>query len=249
MSSAPTPTRPIRRRLTGLLPIVAILLGGPLVSFAGATGASLTGGAGYDYYAGPGGQTTRILSGTGAADFGTFSPSLGLARFDDSQAGQGVSVAGSLGAALGTSTWLHSSVTRYIGDSSFRAWRFKLGPSFDLPGGHSFGIYFSHYSDDSSNTSNGVAAEYGVPLRQNLTGRATGSYASAQGQGSGLAMFGLTWSPAHHLELSGDVGVGQSGAGANGAFPSKKAKHNASTATSSNPASAAGEVAVRVTFP
>jgi len=105
------------------------------------------------------------------------------------------------------------------------------------------------YSDDSSNTSNGVIAEFETPLRENLAGRASGSYSSAEGQGSGQAAVGLSWTPIHHLELSGDLGLAQSGAGATGAFPSKKAKRMASTGASTNPASATEELAVHVTFP
>jgi len=211
--------------------------------------ASVTGSAGYDYYAGPAGQTTRSVSGTGVADFGRVNSSLGLVRFDDSQAGQGVSVVGSLGASVGASIWLHAAASRYIGDSAYRAWRLKLGPSFDLSGGRSLGVYFSHYNDDSSNTSSGLIAELGTPLRENLTGRATAAYASAQGQGSGQATIGLSWTATHHVELSGDAGLAQAGAGSSGAFPSKKVKRNAATGALSNPASATAELALRVTFP
>lgn len=241
--------RPAWRPSTAASLAMAIVLGAQFVPTASTMATVLAGTAGYDYYAGPGGQTTRSFSGTGAADFGTVRSSLGLVRFDDSQVGEGVSVMGSLGASLGASTWLQTMISRYIGDSNYRAWRLRLGPSFELPGAHSLGIYLSHYSDDSSNTSNGLAAEFGARLRENVVGRVTGSYARAKGQGSGQAAVGLNWTLVHHLEFEGDVGAGQSGAGANGAFPSKKAKHNASTETASNPVSLTGELAVRVTFP
>ncbi len=243
---------PKRRRGVSLLPAAAILL---LVAIplpaTGVAATALSASAGYDYYAGPSDQTTRSFSGVGAADFGRFSSSLGLTRFDDSEAGLGWSVVGAGAASLGGPTWLHASATRYIGDATFRAWRFKVGPSFDLAGGSNLGVYFSHFSDDSSNTSNSAIVEFGMPMGANLVGRATGSYGRAQDQGSGQASLGATWTAIPHLELSGDVGVAQSGSGAAGAFPStKKAKKNAgATTTTSNPASGTAEVAVRFTFP
>ena len=236
-----------------LLAAAAILL---LVALAlpatGVADTALSGSAGYDYYAGPSDQTTRSFSGVGAADFGRFNASLGLAHFDDSQAGLGWSVAGSGAASLGGTAWVHGSVTRFVGDTTYRAWRFKVGPAFDLAGGSNLGVYFSHYSDDSSNTSNSVIAEFGMPMGANLVGRATGSYGRAQDQGSGQASVGATWTAVPHFELSADVGVAQSGSGAAGAFPStKKAKKNAgpSTTSASLPASGTAEVAVRFTFP
>ena len=246
--------RPTNRpgRSAPLLPAAAILL---LVALplpaTGVAETALSGSAGYDYYAGPSDQTTRSFSGVGAADFGRFSSSLGLTHFDDSQAGRGWSVAGAGAASLGGPTWIHGSVTRFIGDATYRAWRFKVGPSFDLAGGSNLGVYFSHYSDDSSNTSNSAIAEFGIPMGANLVGRAAGSYGRAQDQGSGQASVGATWTAIPHLELSADLGVAQSGSGAAGAFPStKKAKKNAGPATStSNPASGTAEVAVRFTFP
>jgi hypothetical protein len=245
-----TPIPP--RRRAPRLPAVAILL---LVALplpaAGVAAPALSGSAGYDYYAGPSDQTTRSFSGVGAADFGRFNSSLALTRFDDSEAGRGWSVTGAGAASLGGPTWLHGMATRYIGDATYRAWRLKVGPSFDLAGGSSLGIYFAHYSDDSSNTSNSAIAEFGMPLGANLIGRAAGSYGRAQDQGSGQASVGATWTPAHHLELSADLGVAQAGSGAAGAFPSsKKVKKTAGPSTSTSiPASGTAEVAVRFTFP
>lgn len=230
--------------------VAVAILGAQLVVPSCRAGVPVSGSAGYDYYAGPGGQTTRSLTGLAAAQLGRLSPSFALIRFDDSRVGKGVGLAGAVGVSAGGTTSLHAVATRYVGDETYRAWRFKVGPAFDLPGGRSLGIYFSHYSDDSSSTSNGVIAEFEAPLRERLIGRATGSIASAEGRNSGQGSIGLTWNPVHHLELTGDVGIAQSGAGAAGAFPSKKMKHNGSTTSgTNNPVFATAEVGLRVTFP
>ncbi len=242
---------PAGRRVPLLRAAAILLLVALPLPAAGIAAAAFSGSAGYDYYAGPSDQTTRSFSGVGAADFGRFNAALGLTRFDDSQAGHGWSVLGAGAASLGGPTWLHGSVTRYVGDETYRAWRFKVGPAFDLPGGSSLGIFFAHYSDDSSNTSNSAIAEFSLPMGANLVGRATGSYGRAQDQGSGQASVGATWTAIPHLELAADLGVAQSGSGAAGAFPStKKVKKSAGPTTStSNPASGTAELAVRFTFP
>ncbi len=244
---------PTPGRRAPLLPAAAILL---LVALplpaTGVAETALSGSAGYDYYAGPSDQTTRSFSGVGAADFGRYNASLGLTRFYDSEAGHGWSVIGAGAASLGGPAWLHASATRFIGDATYRAWRFKVGPAFDLAGGSNLGVYFSHYSDDSSNTSNSGIVEFAMPMGANFVGRATGSYGRAQDQGSGQASLGASWTAIPHVELSADLGVAQSGSGAAGAFPStKKAKKNAgpSGTSTSNPASGTAELAVRFTFP
>jgi hypothetical protein len=239
--------------------VLLLLLLGLATAPAAAPGASVSGIAGYDTYSGPGGETTRSLIGGVTAERDPLSGLALLTRFDDSVQGKGVGLTGGLGVAAGARVALHAFATRYIGDTTYRAWRWKVGPIFALPGSRTLGLYFLHYSDDSSATSSAFTAEFAASLRENLTGRASGSYGSWDGQGQGQASLGLTWDAVKHLELAADVGLAQSGAGALGAFPSRKPKGGPSrgpggggavpAASSGNPVSGTAELAARVTFP
>lgn len=249
-----TAPRPVRH---AALQVGVLFLFGLTAAPAPARGASVSGIAGYDTYSGPGGETTGSLIGGVSAGRGPLSGLALVTRFDDSVQGKGVGLTGGLGVAAGARAAIHAFATRYIGDATYRAWRWKVGPVFALPGGRTLGLYFLHYSDDSNATSSAFTAEFAAPLRANLTGRAAGSYGSWDGLGWGQASLGLTWDAVKHLELAADVGLAQSGAGALGAFPSRKPK-DATTrgpggggpvATSGNPVSGTLELAARVTFP
>ena len=166
---------------------------------------------GYDYYDGVDGQITRgVVAAVGASFAGT-QASLAGVRYDDSDAGKGTSITAGMGVPAGLLITLRAQATRFVGDGSHRAWRAKVGPQVGLPGGRTVSIMYSHYEDNQETTSNGAILETEIPLVEGLTARANASYATAQGVRGTQGAVGLGWKLAPHLELSGEVGVAQSG--------------------------------------
>jgi hypothetical protein len=178
---------------------------------------------GYDHYAGPFGQQTDGV--LGAVVMGAAGADLTLAgvRYDDTTIGPGTSVTGGVGVPLAAVAMLRVTGTRFINDDSFRAWRAKVGPQFNLPRGRSVSLSYAHYQDNLAAHSNGVIAEAATPLVARLTGKATTSYATTpQGPSALQGSVGLGWSPVRRFELSGEVGVARNAAGAAGQpFPAR----------------------------
>lgn len=185
--------------------------------------APLTALGGYDHYEGPFGQRTDGV--LGALVVGAAGGDLTLAgvRYDDTTIGPGYSVTGGVGVPLATVAMVRLTGTRFINDDSFRAWRAKVGPQFNLPGSRSVTLSYAHYQDNLATRSNGVIAEASTPLLAHLSGKATTSYATTpQGPSALQGSIGLGWSPIRRLELSGEVGIARNAAGAAGQpFPAK----------------------------
>ena len=185
----------------------------------------LTVGGGYDYYSGPADQTTRSAIGVVGVALGLAgSASLIGMRYDDTHAGEGWGLTAGVGVPVLPELILRAFGTRFEGDESFRAWRLKVGPQLGLPAGQSLSAYYSHYDEEGGAKSDGISAELAMPLVERLTGRATASYATSEGLGSGQGSIGLSWTPLHALELSGDVGLASGGASATQPFPSRRAR-------------------------
>jgi hypothetical protein len=174
----------------------------------------LSAGGGFDYYSGPGNQIDRSVLATVGAGLGpTGNVALTALHYDDSRIGNGKGAIVGIGLPLIPSTSLHAWGARFVGDGSFRAWRVKAGPQVGLPMHVNGGIYYLHYEDNLGDQSNGAIAELGVPLVSGLSGRASVSLATVPNDlKSTEGMVGLSWSPIHSLELSGDVGLARNGA-------------------------------------
>jgi hypothetical protein len=170
-------------------------------------------GAGLEYYAGPGNQTTRSALVTAGVGIGTAgNAGLGLLRYDDSIVGAGSGVIGTVGFPFVPSTTFQLTGARFVGDESFRGWRVKAGPRISIPPGASLGLYYTHYQDNADGTQNGVVGEASVPFVAGVGLRASAAYANVgedvtASQGS----IGVAWSPIHFVELSGEAGLARNG--------------------------------------
>ena len=170
-------------------------------------------GGGYDYYSGPGGETTRSGLAIGAIELGP-GGSLTLAgmRYDDSIVGEGNAFMLGAGFPFVPLTSMRVWGTRFIGDESYRAWRVKGGPMATLPSGATLGLYFQRWQDNVDFRSNAVIAEASVPVIQHFTARGSAAWASLPSDlDAAQGTVGLAWSPLRVLELSAEVGVARNG--------------------------------------
>src|SRR2546422_7849324 len=137
---------------------------------------------GYDYSSGPGGVVSRGILGIAALGLGDRGlATAAVTRFDDGQVGTGTGVTGGLAIAAGSSTFLRAWASRYTGEASYSAWRLKAGPQLGLPHSAKLGLYYAHDEDNAATRSNALAAEFDVPIVEDVTGRASASYARQSG--------------------------------------------------------------------
>jgi len=201
---------------------------------------TLSGGGGFDYYSGAGGQITRSVDAWVEDRIGAGSVSLEGSRFDDTIVGSGLSYGAGIGVPVAPRWRLRASGTRYVGDGSFSGWRLKAGPQLHVPSGETAGFYVSHYDDNMQGASTALTVSLAVPQGPSLSLRANAGYAAAASAHGPQATVGASWIPIRHLELSGDFGFVQSGLGVAGAFPSKHARDLA------QPAQPSAEIGVRL---
>ena len=186
---------------------LGLLIATHMVS-APAHAASLTAVGGYDHYAGAAGQRTD--GAVGALVLGVAGGDLMVAgvRYDDSTIGPGTSLTAGVGVPVLGGAKLRVAGTRFLGDDSFRAWRAKIGPQLNLPGGRTLTLSYQRYQDNQSSHSNGAIAEATTPVMERLGAKASASYATVmEGPAAVQGSVGLSWSPIAHLELSGEVGA------------------------------------------
>ncbi len=214
--------REVSNRLSPATGVVASLALMAAPTFATSVqAASVAGVAGYEYYDGPGSQLTRGALGAVVVELSGVETSLGGVRYDDSFSGQGVSVTGGLGVPLRSEVMFRAQGTRFVGDEIYRAWRAKVGPQLNMPGGQTMLLWYSHYEDNQDFASDGAILESEIPLRDKLTAKLNGAYATAgQGVRSFQGAVGLGWRMVPHVELSGEVGLARNGFAAAGAGPS-----------------------------
>jgi len=208
MRSRFTPRLPelLRRGTVSLIAALAI----PACAGAG----TLSGSLGLESSAGSRGPSTR-----GATALGTLAlpagPDFTLAatRFDDGEVGLGTGAVGALGVPLAPTARLRGQATRIIGDGGFRAWRFKAGPQFVMPGGSSLQLSYLRFEDNQGVRSDGAALESVVPVSDQLSARLNASFATLPQDLKGTtATAGLAWTPVRWLELSGEAGAARNGA-------------------------------------
>src|SRR5262249_30233199 len=145
---------------------------------------------------------------------------LAALRYDDTNIGIGNAYVAGVGVPVFATATVRAWGTRYVGDETFRGWRVKAGPQFTVPAGPTFGLYYSHYEDNAEGKSDGATGELTMPLVAGLNGRATATHASAPGQPASTAgTIGLSYSPLHALELSGEVGLARGNAASQAAPP------------------------------
>jgi hypothetical protein len=215
---------------------------------------------GFDHYATASGQTTDGI--LGAVVLGAAGGDLTLAalRFDDSDAGRGFSYTGGLGLPVAPMVMLRLAGTRFIGDGDLRAWRFKAGPQFTLPGGRTLTVSYAHTRNQLGARSNAGMAEAAIPLVPRLAGRASASIASAsQGAAVLQGSLGLGVTVAPHVEISGEAGLlngeagatgpGSGGGGLLGGLPLVGGGNNGGSGTTTRSTYGTLSLGVRVTWP
>ena len=175
---------------------------------------------GYDHYATAAGQTTDGILGAVVLGAGGGDVTLAAVRFDDSDAGRGFSVTGGVGFPVAPMMMLRFAGTRFVGDDELRAWRFKAGPQFTIPGGRTLTVSYAHYRNHLGGRSNAGIAEAAIPLVPRLSGRASASVSSAPQSAAVLqGALGLGVTVAPHVEISGEAGLLNGEAGATGSGP------------------------------
>ena len=200
------------------LRVVSLLaLAGCLAWPAGAGAGPVAAVGGFDHYAVASGQTTNGILGAVVVGAAGADVTLAAVRFDDSDAGQGFSYTGGVGLPVAPMMTLRLAGTRFVGEDDLRAWRFKAGPQFTLPGGRTLTVSYAHYRNQLGARSNAGMAEAVIPLVPRLAGRASASIASVQ-QGAAVAQgsLGLGVTVAPHVEISGEAGLLNGEAGATG---------------------------------
>lgn len=228
------------RRLASLVLVIATTIATAQSSEAARNwGAS----AGVDWSRGPGDQETRdAVAGIGFGVGPAAIVTLGGMRYDDRAAGTGSGFTAGLAFPAEAPAQMRASVTRFLGDESFRAWRTQVGPRLQLPTGASLGVLWSRQRDETQAGSDGVVAELTVPLVPQWKGRASAGYAAAtDGLAGAQGALGLAWSPAPGIELSGEMGLAQGGAPSGLAAPARRSPLPLIGGAQGNPGSAGSE--------
>ena len=210
----PRTSEPSLRRIVSALALAACL-----ACTAPAAAGPVSAVGGFDHYATASGQTTDGVLGAVVLGAAGSDVTVAAVRFDDSDAGRGLSYTGALGLPVAPMMTLRLAGTRFIGDGDLRAWRFKAGPQFTLPGGRSLTVSYAHFRNHLGARSNAGIAEAATPLVPRLSGRASASIASTpQGAAVLQGSLGLGVAVASHVEISGEAGLlnGEAGATAPG---------------------------------
>ncbi len=196
---------------------VIALLG--LLGVAPATAATLGVGGGIDYATGPGDQTTRSALGLVRLN-ARMRLTLGVMRYDDTVAGGGNAAIGIVDMPLAEPARVQVAVTRFIGDETYRACRFKTGPIFALPLGRSLGIQYVHFEQQDGIRGDGVVGELSVPINDCVAAHGVASWASITGPSAATqGALGLTYSPEAHVAITGELGLGRNASVTTSAVP------------------------------
>jgi hypothetical protein len=181
-------------------------------------------GAGYDYQSGPGARTTQGALGFVVVPVRRAALTLAACRYLDSQDENGMSGTAGLMAPVRAGVSARGELSRLVGDASYRAWRFRLGPQIDLAGGAWVFPYYLRNEDNRSATLDALGLDASLSLAPRLAAQAGLSYATRYGDsphGQGTA--GFLWVPMSRLQLLAQAGVGRndllvtrSGAGGGG---------------------------------
>jgi hypothetical protein len=178
----------------------------PSIGLAGTLG----GGAGIDYASGTGGRMTKDVLAFGVVTdrLGDFTAA--VARFDDANAGPGVSGFANAGAAL--SPRVHARVigARMIGDGSYRAWRIRAGPEIVLARSMLLGVFYARSDDNIDGDTRAIGGELSVPLRPDIAAQGGAAYGRVPGGANGAqGTLDVTWNATRRFQVLAGVGLGQ----------------------------------------
>lgn len=171
---------------------------------------AVSGGAGFDYQAGPSRQSYRSALLFAAAERGAGDLTLAAIRFGDSRLGPGLGAFANAGVAVAPSLRLRGIGLRTIGDRTYRAWRWRLGPELRLKSGATLGAYYLRLTDNAGASFGSVGAEWGAPLGRDVTGQLGSSYGTWNGGATtAQATVSGTWHAATRVLLLGEIDVGR----------------------------------------
>jgi len=177
---------------------------------ATASGLALAVGAGYDYQAGPAGETWNapLAFGTMVVDGGD--ATLSLSRYHSSEVGWGWSGAGNVGLSFSSRAGARVIGIRSIGDGDYRAWRAEAGPTIQLDEDRSLFLYGAHLEDNRGARLNQIGAEGNAPLGVHFSGLASAAFGKWEGsESSAQGTAGVTWSRWKELQVIGQATFGK----------------------------------------
>jgi len=227
---------------------------------------TMTGGAGFDYQTGPSSQSYRSALVFGSAQGGAGDITLAGIRYGDSQLGPGTGLFANAGVLTAQRVAARAIVLRVFGDHGYRAWRWRVGPEFELRPGGTLGFYYLRLTNNAQESFGSAGVEYSAAFTPSITAQIGTSYGrwntdatTTQGTLSG------TWHPLARVILLGELDVGRnltassaagpSGGGGLGGLPlpgglggGGRGKRANETSVQSD-VSAAGQVGIRFLIP
>jgi hypothetical protein len=183
---------------------VALTLTNP--AFAGA----LTGGAGFDYQTGPSSQSYRSALLFGYAEGASWDLTLAGIRYGDSRLGPGLGLFANGSLPIAPHVRVRGIGLRAVGDDSYRAWRWRLGPEFRLPADRVLGAYYLGLTNNIGDRFGSVGVEVTSPVAPNVTGQIGSSYGKWRGDAtSAQASLSGIWRPLGRVLLLAEFDVGR----------------------------------------
>ena len=235
------------------LAIMAVTLATP------ARAGTLTGGAGFDYQTGPSTQSYRSALLFGYAEGAAWDLTLAGIRYGDSRLGPGLGLFANGSLPLAPHVRARAIGLRAVGDDSYRAWRWRLGPELRLPADRVLGAYYLRLTNNLGDRFGSVGVELTSPIAPNVTGQIGSSYGTWSGDATSTqASLSGTWHPLGRLILLAEFDVGRnlvttstSGAGGGGGLGGLpilgdvgKGRGQAQSETSSD-VTGAGQIGIR----
>lgn len=227
---------------------------------APAAASEFSGGAGYDYQTGPGGETWSAPLGFAVIAGSRGDATVSLSRFQSSDVGRGWGGLVNAGVLIGSRVGARATAIRSVGDGDYRAWRAQAGPFLQIDDTHSVEAYVSRFDDSQGARLDQVGAEISFPLSDRVLGLAGAAFGDRQdGAASSQATAGVTWNAWKHLQLIGQATLGKNiaatsaaagSAGSGGPLGSGPRGHAAqSGASAGSPLQGMALVGIRVVVP
>jgi len=212
-SKLPIHPKTMNRARRSLLPNILALTPALLATLAWAPSAdasTITGGAGMDYQTGPQTQSYRSALLFGYAEGSAGDVTLAGIRYGDSRLGPGTGLFANGSIALGPRLRARAVALRAMGDSDYRAWRWRLGPEVRMRGDRVLGAYYQRLTTNAGDAFDALGVELSGPVMSRVTGQIGSSYGrwssdatTTQGSLSG------TWQAMPRILVLGEIDVGR----------------------------------------
>lgn len=197
----------IIRGLARLGPPLAILTS---LLVPDANAGTLSAGAGFDYQTGPGAGSYRSVLLFGSTQGGAGDMTIAGIRYGDGQLGPGIGLFANGAVQMAPRVLARAVVLRAIGDGTYRAWRWRIGPEFLLPSDRTLGVYYLRLTNNAGERFGSAGVELAASFSPSITAQVGSSYgrwssgaATTQGTVSG------TWHPVARVLLLGEFDVGR----------------------------------------